>query len=167
MPIDLPPLLIDPIERRGVTFSRCPVPSHGKGRGDRNRSLQSRQGSRAWLMKCWAGCDLAAICTAMGLSVSDLFDDARLPRGSLPIPKPARVDRRGIAFQLELHGVLLQTRAEAVLQAASGLYTSHWSDTDFDRAMEAVGRVFDDLRHVETLFAVADSQREKAFKEGR
>ncbi|MEQ1679272.1 MAG: hypothetical protein ABL950_01500 [Nitrospira sp.] len=168
MPPDLHSLLIDPVECRGVTLSRCPVPSHGKGQGDRNRSLQTRRGHRAWLLKCWAGCDLAEVCQAMGLSVSDLFDDARHSRGPRSIPKPpCRPDRRHIAFQLDLHGIALQERAERTLVAAGGLETSHWSDEDFDRALKVLGRAFDDLRHVETLFAVADSQREKAFREGR
>jgi hypothetical protein len=36
---------------------RCPVPSHGKGRGDREPSLLVKDGTRALLVKCFAGCD--------------------------------------------------------------------------------------------------------------
>lgn len=167
MPLDLPALLVDPVERRGVTLSRCPVSSHGKGQGDRNRSLQTRRGRRGWLMKCWSGCTLAEVCQAMGLRISDLFDDAPLPRNLRQMPKPPRPDRRRIAFALELHGIVLQERAERTLAAAGGLDTSEWSDADFDMAMATVTRAFDDMQHAETLFAVADSQREKAFQEGR
>jgi len=36
---------------------RCPVPSHGNGKGDRNPSLLIKDGDRAVLLKCFAGCD--------------------------------------------------------------------------------------------------------------
>jgi putative DNA primase/helicase len=36
---------------------RCPVPSHGKGRGDRTPSLLISNGDTAVLFKCFAGCD--------------------------------------------------------------------------------------------------------------
>jgi putative DNA primase/helicase len=36
---------------------RCPVPNHGKGNGDRNRSLIVKDGERALLFKCFAGCN--------------------------------------------------------------------------------------------------------------
>lgn len=35
---------------------RCPVPSHGKGKGDRNPSLSVRQGDRGPIIKCFGGC---------------------------------------------------------------------------------------------------------------
>ena len=35
----------------------CPVPSHGKGKGDRNPSLLIKDGDHAVLLKCFAGCD--------------------------------------------------------------------------------------------------------------
>jgi putative DNA primase/helicase len=36
---------------------KCPVPSHGKGRGDRQPSLLIKDGAEAVLLKCFAGCD--------------------------------------------------------------------------------------------------------------
>jgi putative DNA primase/helicase len=36
---------------------RCPLPSHGKGSGDRNPSLFVKDGDKAPLFKCFAGCD--------------------------------------------------------------------------------------------------------------
>ena len=45
---------------RPVTGGRyqcsCPVPSHGKGKGDKRPSLLIRDGDRRLLVKCWAGC---------------------------------------------------------------------------------------------------------------
>src|SRR5437773_2699635 len=35
----------------------CPVPTHGKGNGDRNPSLLIKDGDSALLVKCFGGCD--------------------------------------------------------------------------------------------------------------
>src|SRR6516225_11361832 len=35
----------------------CPVPSHGKGRGDSNPSLRIGDGASRLLVHCYAGCD--------------------------------------------------------------------------------------------------------------
>ncbi len=53
----------------------CPVPGHGKGRGDLNPSLHVSEGDdgRA-LLRCFAGCSPEAIVGAMGLTLADLFD---------------------------------------------------------------------------------------------
>jgi putative DNA primase/helicase len=40
---------------------RCPVPSHGQGRGDRSPSLLVKDGTDAVLLKCFAGCDVKDI----------------------------------------------------------------------------------------------------------
>jgi putative DNA primase/helicase len=40
---------------------RCPLPSHGQGRGDRSPSLLIKDGNAAILLKCFAGCDAAEI----------------------------------------------------------------------------------------------------------
>ena len=44
--------------RRGAGYlCHCPVPSHGKGRGDQNPSLSVADGDKQLLVKCFAGCD--------------------------------------------------------------------------------------------------------------
>jgi putative DNA primase/helicase len=40
---------------------RCPLPSHGQGRGDRSPSLLVKDGDQAVLLKCFAGCDTGEI----------------------------------------------------------------------------------------------------------
>ena len=44
---------------------RCPVPTHGKGQGDREPSLLVKDGSIAVLLKCFAGCDSRDVLAAM------------------------------------------------------------------------------------------------------
>lgn len=82
-------------------------------------------------------------------------------------PKPQRppVDPRRIALQFELHADQLKERAHAVLRAAQGHDCVAWNGDDFDAAMNAVGQAHDDLRHARVLFDVADSFREKAYRE--
>jgi putative DNA primase/helicase len=49
----------------GGFICRCPVPGHGKGNGDRNPSFLVKDGERAPLFKCFAGCDPSQICDAL------------------------------------------------------------------------------------------------------
>lgn len=41
----------------GGFLARCPVPSHGRGKGDRSPSLMISDGERAPVWRCFAGCD--------------------------------------------------------------------------------------------------------------
>jgi hypothetical protein len=53
----------------------CPVPGHGKGRGDRDPSVSvglGREGN--FLLKCFAGCDTESVVSALGLEMADLFE---------------------------------------------------------------------------------------------
>lgn len=45
----------------GAYLCRCPLPSHGQGRGDRSPSLLVKDGTDAVLLKCFAGCDVKDI----------------------------------------------------------------------------------------------------------
>ena len=49
----------------GSYLTRCPLPSHGKGRGDRNPSLSLCDGERGLLVYCFAGCDARDILDAV------------------------------------------------------------------------------------------------------
>lgn len=64
----------EPRRNGGGWVARCPVPDHGKGRGDRNPSLTVNEGtdSRA-LIKCQAGCPTERVLDSLGLTWRDLF----------------------------------------------------------------------------------------------
>jgi hypothetical protein len=64
----------------GNFLTRCPVPSHGKGRGDHNPSLRLSDGNTQLLVHCFGGCD-----------PRDVLDELRR-RGLLPSWQPG--DRR-------------------------------------------------------------------------
>jgi hypothetical protein len=54
----------------------CPLPGHGKGRGDRDPSVSVTEGDdgRA-LVNCLAGCETKRIVPAWGLTMADLFEE--------------------------------------------------------------------------------------------
>jgi hypothetical protein len=52
----------------------CPVPTHGKGRGDINPSLGIRElPDGTILLKCGAGCETIKILDVLGLTYRDLY----------------------------------------------------------------------------------------------
>jgi putative DNA primase/helicase len=59
---------------------RCPVPSHGKGRGDRSPSLSVADGDDGRLLvRCFAGCDFFAVLDALK-SLGLVEDGSKLDR---------------------------------------------------------------------------------------
>src|SRR5215203_2256517 len=55
----------------------CPLPGHGKDRGDRDPSVSVTEGDdgRA-LVNCLAGCETERIVPAWGLTMANLFEEA-------------------------------------------------------------------------------------------
>src|SRR5262245_45621792 len=138
-------------------------PGHGS---NRHWDLNIKVTPSRILLHCFAGCTPSQVVSALGLTLADLFfDNARNPRGARKPPKPKRPDHRRIALDLELYGIALQDRADAVLHAASGMDCSAWSDSDLNAALDAVGKAHHDHEYAEVLFSVADSQRDKAYQE--
>jgi len=63
----------------------CPVPSHGKGRGDRNPSLRLTDGQTQLLVRCYSGCDARDVLDV--LRQRGLLED-REPRRNTSISTP-------------------------------------------------------------------------------
>jgi hypothetical protein len=71
----------------GGYVCRCPLPSHGKRRGDRNPSLSISDGETALLVRCHGGCDTADVLAELrqrGL-LTDGFNDVSRSRRSAPV----------------------------------------------------------------------------------
>lgn len=61
---------------RGGYLCRCPVSSHGQGKGDRHPSLSVRDGDYRLMLHCFAGCDPVDIEAALlGLDLSKRADE--------------------------------------------------------------------------------------------
>jgi|SRR5215831_6145378 len=70
----------------GGYFTCCPVPSHGKGRGDRDPSLRISDGETKLLVHCYAGCDCLLILGELrrrGIAETYLREARFLVRGML------------------------------------------------------------------------------------
>jgi len=75
--------------------ARCPA------HDDHNNSLSVAQGDKGIVLKCFAGCSVEAICSAVGIEVKDLFP----PREAKPArkrrePKPLTLADLAIAKKL-------------------------------------------------------------------
>jgi putative DNA primase/helicase len=85
----------------GAFLCHCPVPGHGKGKGDRNRSLLVKDGDKAPLFTCFAGCDrrdVADILRRRGLLGGDHVTGAlRNVMLSAP-PRAAEPDEEALAI---------------------------------------------------------------------
>ena len=93
---------LDKVTKAGRGWKAC-CPAHD----DKDPSLAIDEGSEGRiLMKCWAGCDINSIATAMGLKVSDLMGD-RIAHHLSPIYKDPR---KSSAAQLD------ETKLEIVRQ---------------------------------------------------
>src|SRR4051794_30280550 len=71
---------------KGVTNGRpnrvkaqCPVPTHGKGRGDCNPSLSITGIEGQVLLHCQVGCPKDAVLDAFGWTKRDLYDADEIP----------------------------------------------------------------------------------------
>lgn len=140
-------------------LARCPA------HADKNPSLSVKEGERGVLLRCWSGCDLAEVCQAMGLRISDLFDDAPIPRGTHPSQKPKSPDRVASAYQFELGALDRRLRADRILEAAKKLDAVTMSDAQLDRALSFVAQAYADIEQAEMFEQVADDLRERDVTE--
>jgi hypothetical protein len=90
------------MECNGYHKARCPVSSHGKGRGDLDPSLNINEDDDGrTLLLCRAGCSTEAVVSAMGLTMRDLFpDNGQGGRGGTYPPKNASTpQRQGVTLE--------------------------------------------------------------------
>jgi putative DNA primase/helicase len=81
--------------RNGLGFlCRCPVPSHGKGKGDHNPSLSIADGEKGLLVRCFAGCDSRDVLAELRRKgrLEDQREPAKPRRQSRKAPPPPRAD---------------------------------------------------------------------------
>lgn len=79
-----------PRARKSGSRWLAPCPAHE----DRSPSLQIAPGDGCALVVCFAGCSAEAIVAALGLRMTDLYDDAGERTGWRPAPAPARPAER-------------------------------------------------------------------------
>ena len=145
---------LDAVRSRGANKSSARCPAHA----DRSPSLSLRVAEDGRiLVHCFAGCTVHEICRALGLSVGELFPDPpkKGRKGASPRPRPWRFKWQRTAFEFQFYADGLWLRGQRMLGAAKGMDTSGWIDEDFDVAMEAVCRAYDNLDRADLLEDVA------------
>lgn len=160
---DLLPRL-ESVRQRGAGrwSARCP------GHADRSPSLSISEGDKGLLLRCWAGCSVAEICGALGLSLPELFYDRRPdPRShsARPLRLAPRLNRLALAWRFELAALDLRLRAERIFSAALKMNCARLSHDDLDRALSFVAQGHNDLARAEVFELVADTQRIKSHSE--
>jgi hypothetical protein len=137
--------------------ARCPA------HPDHSPSLSIRDGDWGILLRCWAGCALREITSALGLSITDLFFDAPISGGRSPTPKSPKLDLVAIAFHFELAALDRRERAKRVRQAINSLSVSNLTENDRNRLKDAEVRAQADSERAELFEGVADNLRWRAF----
>lgn len=135
---DLLPRL-DSVKPRGTRWSAC-CPAHA----DTTPSLSISEGQRGILLKCWAGCTLDAICTALDIKPQQLFYDALDADPTRRRAAAQERERRQHTRerQAEQDGAIIDAlkAAEYFVQSRRGLDISAWSD---DRLNDELGALAD------------------------
>lgn len=151
---------LDSVRQRGNRWAaRCPA------HADRTPSLSISEGDKGLLLRCFAGCPLEEICSALGIRLADLFFDAGVPHNQRPASIPARLDRRALAFEFELKALDLRLRAERILDAAKNLDGAVVIDDEIEAALGFVGQAHADHERAELHEHIADTLRIRDFTE--
>lgn len=115
-------------------LARCPA-----HHPDRNPSLSVNEGDTGILLKCWAGCELSAICAAIGITTRQLFFDDSGPVDRHAIRRH-QTRRQAERSRQRARGKRVDAlrEAEAVIRAASNLDISGWSNEQLDTVLNHV-----------------------------
>jgi len=97
----------------------CPVPSHGRGRGDRNPSLRIGDGDTQLLVRCYAGCDARDVLDE--LRSRGLLDDRGKKRAPEVRDSYADQQHRKAAWMWSQRRPIGGTVAEIYLRKARGI----------------------------------------------
>lgn len=121
---------LDGVRPRGGGRYSARCPAHG----DSSPSLSIAAGERGILVRCWAGCTVEQICSALGLRIADLYHDARPDPHALAEARRRREQARQQAVR---DGLAIDARREAerLIRTARGIDISEWTDGQLDAAL--------------------------------
>lgn len=142
--------------RRGY-MARCPA------HDDRHPSLSISDGDKGVLIKCWAGCEVSAVVSAIGLRFTDLFYDAVPVLGRRVERKGTAIDRVALAFNYEMMALDYQLRSSSFFRQAEGIDIHGLAENDLDRLIDQVGAAHFNVESARRLERIADFLRLTAF----
>ena len=131
---------LDGVRSRGSGKWSAKCPAHS----DHSPSLSITEGKKAVLLKCWAGCSLGAITSAMNLTIKDLFYDAPDTHTATETRRRRAILKQQHARQQEVVGYVVDAlrEAEAFLRLRRGLDISGWTDTQLDADLNCVADAY-------------------------
>ncbi len=119
----------------GRWSARCPA------HADRSPSLSVAEGHKGILIRCWAGCTLAEICQALGITQRELFYDTQPDPRAI---RAAQIARERKAQRTEVDGLTadLLRKAEDFLQSCRGLDITQWSNEQLDDELALIATAY-------------------------
>ena len=137
----------------GQHLACCPA------HNDQHPSLLVTEADDRVLIHCRAGCPTSDVLGVMGLDFSDLFLDLGKTKGTTPRIGPRQPERvpswywdwRSQCGELERAIQEKREHAEAMIAVTQGLDVNALTTTEFDEAMDWVGRAYDWLDRCERL----------------
>lgn len=126
--------------------AKCP------GHADRSPSLSVSQGDKGILLRCWAGCTLAEICSSLGITQQDLFYDALDTDPSRQ--REAALHRRQQRERHERHTYQQGTLIDALREADSFVH----SRCGIDISSWGHDRLNDELNALATAYTILESE---------
>jgi hypothetical protein len=133
---------------------------------DQHPSLGVMEGEAGRIvLNCFAGCTPESICTVLGLTMADLFQDRPINGDIRPLVRPWKpISPRKRAFAYELHALDLRRQAEKILAAAKACEDCDtWTDAVLDWAMKVVSRAYIYHERAQWCEDYADHLREQEW----
>lgn len=139
---------------------RCPA------HADTNPSLGVMEGDEGRIvLNCFAGCRPEDICSALGLRLADLFQDAPSNGAIRPQPHARRRSLKDLSFEYEIHALDLTLAADRILLAARACEDCDtWTDDERDLAMKIVAQAYRYHTRASWCREYADHLRERAYE---
>lgn len=132
---------LDGVKARGAgrLVARCPA------HPDKSPSLSIREVDDRILLHCFAGCEAASICEALGLSLKDLFiGSASNPRELARQRAQREQKRRERELRQEAEGYTLDAckQAQWFIDSRHGIDISQWSNDQLNDELNALADAY-------------------------
>lgn len=133
------------VRSRGAGKWTASCPAHA----DSSPSLSVAEGDRGILVHCFAGCTTEDVVAALGLTMADLFFDARDSSAACRGRVRRIEERQRKAQRDEADGFTIDTLREAdyLIRSRRGLDISQWSNQQLDDELAAIATAYRLLEH--------------------
>jgi hypothetical protein len=144
---DVLPLLDNPKQRGTRWSARCPA------HADKSPSLSVTEGDKGILLRCWAGCSLPEICSALRIKPKDLFFDALdtdwRKRKAIAAARVQRRHAEAAAFRKEGRRLDALRLADDFVRSRRGVDISLWTADRLHDELNRLAHAYtDDARRI-------------------